>query len=164
MAGIPGLDPFGAFHGVLGLISVVLGGIVVLRRKAGAAHRRTGIAYTMSMVLLNVTAFGIYDLFGGFGPFHWLAIVSLATTFAGFVPVWLRRPRCWLDIHARCMSWSYAGLIAAFMSEIGSRIPGVSLLYGVLVPTTGVMLVAAVLIYGRVPEMVNQMRRAGVAG
>jgi uncharacterized membrane protein len=156
MLGIPGLDPFGLFHGVLGLAAVLLGLVVVLGRKGGRTHRRIGYAYVAVMVLMNVTALLIYDLFGRFGPFHWLALVSLVTTLAGFVPAWLRRPAGWLDIHARCMSWSYAGVVAAFAAEIGARVPGVRFVHGVVWPGLAVMVVAAVLIYGRVPRLVER--------
>ena len=160
MFGVPGLDPFGLFHASLGLAAILLGLGVVLGRKGGAAHRRIGVAYTLAMVLLNVTALLIYDLFGRFGPFHWLALLSLATIIAGFVPAWLRRPEHWLDIHARCMSWSYAGVVAAFASEIGARLPGVRFVDGVVWPGAGVLLIAAVLIYGRVPRVIREVRVA----
>lgn len=157
MFGVPGLDPFGLFHALLGLASVLLGLIVVLGRKGSRTHRRVGMAYVVAMLLLNGTALLIYDLFGGFGPFHWLALVSLATTLAGVVPAWLRRPAGWLHIHARCMSWSHAGVVAAFAAEIGARIPGVRFVDGVVWPTVGVMVVAAWLIHGRVPRIVERL-------
>lgn len=162
MLGIRGLDLFGVFHASLGLAAVVLGLVVVLRRKGGRSHRRMGTAYVLSMVLLNVTALFIYDLFGRFGPFHWLALLSLVTTFAGFVPAYLRCPSGWLDIHARCMSWSYAGLVAAFAAEIGARIPGVRFVDGVVWPGLAVMAVSAVLIHSRVPRLVARWHAIGV--
>src|SRR5688572_20218407 len=111
MAEIHGLDPVGTVHLFLGLLAVTLGLAVVVMRKGTVAHRRAGFFYAVVMVLLNATALMIYDLFGRFGPFHTLALVSLATLAAGVVPVWLRRPRAWLELHARFMSWSYAGLL-----------------------------------------------------
>lgn len=161
MAEIHGLDPVGTVHLFLGLLAVTLGLAVVVVRKGTAAHRRAGLFYAVVMVLLNATALMIYDLFGGFGPFHALALVSLATVTAGVVPVWLRRPRAWLELHARFMSWSYAGLIAAFFSEIGTRVPGVGFTTGVLVPTTVVMLAAALLIHRRIPALISGDGRGG---
>lgn len=166
MLGIAGLDALGLIHGILGLVSVALGTAMILRRKGGRAHRRIGVAYVACMVALNVTALLIYDLFGRFGPFHWLALLSLGTTMAGFVPAWLRRPlrraACaqgkpagWLEMHARFMSWSYAGLMAAFASEIGARVPGVPFVHGVVWPTVFVIGIAAVMIHRRVPELIR---------
>lgn len=160
MLGIHGLDPFGAMHAALGLLALMLGLGVILLRKGTAWHRRVGLLYAATMLLLNATALAIYDLFGGFGPFHALAILSLATLAAALVPVWLR-PRHWLEIHARCMSWSYAGLVAAFFGEIGARLPGVGLAAGTIVPTVAVMIVAAVLIHTRVPAIVTRAATAG---
>jgi uncharacterized membrane protein len=162
MFGIRGLDAFGATHAAFGLVALVLGLGVILLRKGTAWHRRAGLLYAAAMLLLNVTALAIYDLFGGFGVFHVLALVSLVTLAAGVAPVWLRRPRGWLEIHARCMSWSYAGLVAAFFSEVGARVPGVGFATGVIVPSVVVMLTGAVLIHRRVPRMVVRVPPTGV--
>jgi hypothetical protein len=117
------------------------------------------MVYVVSMVALNATAFWIYDLFGRFGVFHWLAVVSLVTVTSGMLHLWLRRPAgTWMEQHARAMSWSYAGLLAAFFSEIGARLPGVDFTTGVVVPTVCVMAVAAVIIHGRVPRTVGRLR------
>jgi hypothetical protein len=121
-------------------------------------HRRVGVLYGVSMLLLNLTALSIYDLFGRFGVFHWLALVSLATVIAGVLHVWLRRPAgSWLELHARAMSWSYAGLLAAFFAEIGARLPGVGFSTGVIVPAVAVTAVAAILIHTRVPRIVASL-------
>jgi uncharacterized membrane protein len=153
MFGIRGLDPFGLVHAAFGMASVVLGLGVVLLRKGTLLHRRVGLLYAASMFLLNVTALAIYDLFGGFGPFHALALVSLATTGAGVAHAWLQRPRAtWMEMHARWMSWSYAGVVAAFVAEIATRLPGVDFLAGVLVPTALITAGAGILIHRSVPR------------
>ena len=165
MLGIRGLDPFGLVHAAFGLASVVLGAAVVLRPKGGRAHRRTGFAYAAMMLSLNTTALFIYDLFGRFGPFHWLALLSLATLACGMIPAWRRRPATWLDIHARCMSWSYAGVVMACVAAIGARVPGVRFVNGVVWPGLAVMIVAGILIRGRVPLLVARVRvRQAAAG
>ena len=156
MFGIPGLDPFGAVHAVFGLAALALGAGVLLMQKGTTRHRRVGQCYAAAMVLLNGTALAIYDLFGGFGVFHVLALVSLATLVAGLLPVWLRRPREWLEIHARCMCWSYLGLLAAFFGEIGARVPGVDFATGVIVPGAVVMLAGAALMRARLPRLVDR--------
>lgn len=156
MFGIPGLDPFGAVHAALGLAAIVLGVGVGLLGKGSRVHRRVGLVYALCLLLLNATALSIYDLFGRWGPFHNLAIVSLVTLLAGVLAVWLKRPRGrWMNLHGICMSWSYAGVVAALFSEIGARIPGVGLAAGVLIPSALVTAVAAVLIHTRVPRIVT---------
>lgn len=160
MFGIRGLDAFGLVHALFGLASVALGFVVVLLPKGRAAHRRAGLLYTLSLVMLNITALFIYDLFGGFGPFHGLALLSLATVAAGIVPLWRRHPADWLDRHAHFMCWSYAGVLAAFAAEIAVRVPGVDFAAATIVPTVVVVVVAAVLIHGRVPAILEKVRAA----
>jgi uncharacterized membrane protein len=105
-------------HVFAGFSSLIFGLFVLLRTKGTAIHKFTGRVYVISMITLNATAFGIYELFGGFGIFHILAIVSLLTVFAGMVPVLFRsRFRNWLRLHYLFMSWSYAGLLAATSNE-----------------------------------------------
>ena len=93
MLGIPGLDGLGFVHTLFGLAALATGCAVVIRRKATRIHRRIGRAYVAAMLLLNLTALLIYDLYGRFGPFHVAALISLATVLAGIVPVLRRRPR-----------------------------------------------------------------------
>jgi uncharacterized membrane protein len=157
MLGIRGLDPVGAAHMAFGLAAVILGLAVVLMEKGSAVHRRVGMVYVLTMLLLNVTALLIYDLWGRWGPFHNFALVSLTTLLCGIAPAWLRRPQRWLRLHATFMSWSYAGLLAAFFSEIGTRLPGVGHVPGVIVPSAVVTAMAAVLIHTKVPRMVARL-------
>jgi hypothetical protein len=117
------------------------------------------------MVLLNATALMIYDLYGGFGPFHVASTISLATVGGGFVPVYLRRPRgAWIHLHAWFMCWSYVGLLAAFVSEVAVRVPGLGFGYAVIVATAVVVAGGAVLTYRRVPRMVVTIVTGGLAG
>ena len=159
MLGIPGLDAWGVLHACCGLAAIAFGLPVVLLRKGTMIHRRFGLFYVTCMVMLNLTALSIYDLFGRFGVFHWLAVASLVTVAAGLLHVWLRRPRgSWLECHGHAMSWSYAGLLAAFFAEIGARLPGVGFATGVLVPTLAVTAIAAVLIHTSVPRTSGRLR------
>ena len=58
------------------------------------------------MVILIVTAFGIYRLFGGFGPFHGFAIMATVSLALGMVPM-LKKGRTAKDIktHYSRMYW-----------------------------------------------------------
>lgn len=117
------LDALGAFHTATGFAAIGFGAAVFPLRKGTRLHKRVGLAYVTSMLLLNGTAFLIYDLFGGFGPFHAAAVGSLATLLAGLWPLLRRRPG-WIVRHAHLMCWSYVGLLAAFVAEITGRVPG----------------------------------------
>ena len=162
MLGIRGLDALGLVHALLGFLALLFGLAVVLRRKGTGTHRRLGRAYFVSMLLLNATAFVIYDLYGRFGPFHIAAVVSMATTIAGFLPVYLRRPRTtWMAVHGIFMGWSYVGLLAAFIAEIATRVPGVRFGFGVIGATALAMAGGAILIHTRVPKIVAMLSKPG---
>jgi uncharacterized membrane protein len=155
MFGIPGLDPLGVAHSLFGIAALLLGLIVLLIRKGTRVHRRIGLAYGASMLLLNGTALMIYDLFGHFGPFHVAALVSLATVVAAFVPVLLRRPQgTWMKHHAALMCWSWVGLTAALLSEVATHLPGMDFGFGVVAATIAVVIGGAIMIRTRVPRIV----------
>jgi uncharacterized membrane protein len=165
MFGIRGLDPFGLVHASLGIAALILGLALLLLHKGTHVHRKIGQGYVLSMLLLNGTALMIYDLYGRFGPFHVASVISLATVGAGFVPVYLRRPRgSWLQRHATFMCWSYVGLLAAFVSEVAVRVPGVGFGFAVVAATAVVVAGGAVLIHTRVPQILVAFRAGGVRG
>jgi uncharacterized membrane protein len=161
MFGIRRPDGFGLIHSGFGLVALLAGLGVMTLRKGTRPHRRLGYVYAGSMLLLNSTALAIYDLFGRFGPFHFAALVSLATLSAGFVPVFLRRPRgAWIELHATFMSWSYVGLVAAFLAEVGVRVPGVGFGPAVVGGLVASMVIGAILIHTRVPRIVGRVSKS----
>jgi uncharacterized membrane protein len=160
MFGITGLDPFGLFHAVVGLIALVLGLAVIALDKGTDLHKRVGYGYVGAMFLLNATALAIYDLYGRVGPFHVAAVISLATVAAAFVPVMIRRPRKnWLRLHAEIMCWSYVGLVSAFIAEIAVRIPGSRLAPAAIASTAVGVAAGAALIYRLLPDAIRRTRR-----
>ena len=106
----------GAAHVTSALAALALGLIVLLNRKGNALHRLFGAAYVVAMIVVNATAFGLFGLTGHFGPFHALALVSLATVAMGTIAV-LRRGENWLARHYEMMAYSYLGLWAAAFAE-----------------------------------------------
>ena len=127
-------------------------------RKGTARHRVVGYAYTTAMILLNATSFWMYELYGRFGPFHGAAIASLATIVAGIAPAFLRRPQTeWMGLHAYFMSWSYVGLVAAFIAEIAVRVPGVGFGRGVIGALIVTVAGGALLIHTRVPHLIPRL-------
>ena len=130
-----------------GVLALILGGAMLLCRKGTLSHRRIGRAYTLSMVGMLFTSFLIYRLFGHFGPFHILSVISFVTLAAGFLPAWTRRPsKTWLQRHYQYMSYSYAGLVAATAAEIAVRVPGSPFAIGAFLSSVVVMIIATVLI------------------
>src|ERR1700733_11530124 len=77
------ISSIGAAHVAAALAALALGAIVLAMRKGTQLHRAMGMAYAAAMIVLCVTALMIYRINGHFGPFHVLALLSLATIFAG---------------------------------------------------------------------------------
>lgn len=115
-------SPIGLVHVIFATLALLTGTIVLLQTKGTTLHKRIGYVYVISMLLMNATAFGIYRLFGGFGVFHVLAIVSLFALFGGMYPILNRKKvKNWYLQHLEVMGWSIVGLYAAFVAEVGVR-------------------------------------------
>ncbi|TAE29647.1 MAG: DUF2306 domain-containing protein [Cytophagales bacterium] len=129
----------GLVHLISALFAMLTGAVVLLNTKGGKLHVRIGYAYVVGMLALNATAFMIYDLFGKFGPFHWLALVSLISIVGGMVPTLLRKQvKDWLYWHYYFMNWSVVGLYAAFWAELFTRtLPGGKFWY-IVVAASGI--------------------------
>ena len=134
-------------HVIAALAALLLGGVVFPMRKGGRLHVRLGFGYVVSMLIMNVTAFGIYRLTGKVNPFHVGAFFSLATVLAGWVPAIRRRPRDrWLHLHFEFMSWSYVGLVAGAVSEVGTRLPQAPFVGAVVAGSAAVFVLGGMLI------------------
>lgn len=117
------MDFTGLVHTLAAISALSLGPAVFLRKKGTALHKKLGYCYAASMLLLNATALMIYELFDGFGIFHYAAIVSLATLTTGIIPAVRKRPANWIEWHYMGMTWSYVGLSAAALAETLTRLP-----------------------------------------
>jgi hypothetical protein len=104
-----------------------------------------GYFYVASMVVLLVTAFMLYNLFGKWGIFHYFAVISSVTLALGMIPIFLRNQiKNWAYLHFSFMYWSVMGLYGAFVSEMMTRIPETPLYNMVAVATGGVMLIGGI--------------------
>jgi uncharacterized membrane protein len=154
------MNPLGLFHTICALLALGSGAAVLLRRKGTRSHRRLGWLYVASMLALNGTALMIYRLFGGFGPFHVAAVASLLTVVAGIVPAYRRKPANWVERHYAYMTWSYVGLWAAAVAEVGTRVPGFQFWWAVMAGTFAVLGVGAVMIRRNRTAALAPFRRA----
>lgn len=149
----------GTVQTALAIASLTLGAIVFFQQKGGGRHRFLGYLYTGALLLVNVSALLVYEESSGLGPFHILALISLATLSGGFIPVFLRWPGdSWLEAHAYFMSWSYVGLVAAGAAQMVTMFIGPGVLQ-VMIPTVLIVLVGALLIHSRVPEILPGFAR-----
>lgn len=115
-------DTTGLIHLLSSIIALITGTAVLIMRKGSSSHIKMGYVYVGSMLILLVTAFMIYRLFGGFGVFHIAALVSVITLIFGMIPLWTRKGP-WKYFHFSFMYWSVMGLYAAFASEVLTRVP-----------------------------------------
>ena len=119
-------DTVGLVHLITATVALVTGAWALYVPKRSRAHRRIGYVYTVSMVIMLITAFRIYALFGSFGVFHWLAVISTLTLIGGIVPVLLRWPADnFMVYHFSFMYWSVVGLYMAFFGELATRAPAI---------------------------------------
>ena len=119
-------SPAGFIHLISSIAALAMGTLILIITKGTRLHKKMGYGYVISMVVLNITAFTIYRLFGQFGPFHIAAIASSATLIAGIIPpLFFRHKKSWITFHFTFMYYSVIGLYAAFVSEIIVRLPDV---------------------------------------
>ena len=117
----------GLIHLISCIIALILGLYVLMLTKGTRTHKQLGYAYLACMLIVNLTAFLIYRLYGKFGIFHWMAVLSCLTIFAGMVPMIRKKGKNYIVTHFSFMYWSVIGLYAALMAEIFSRLPTIVL-------------------------------------
>ena len=134
-------SPIGTVHLVASIIALLTGLFVILRgHKGNNLHKKVGYVYVIAMVLLNATAFGIYN-FGSFSMFHFFALVSSVSIVGGIVPMFLNLHNR-MVYHYKFMSWSVVGLYAAFVAEIFTRFVRFDYFWVVII--IGTILVSAI--------------------
>ncbi len=122
----------GSIHIAASIAALISGTGVLIMAKGSRAHIRMGYFYTFCMIVVLITAFMIYRLFGGWGMFHWAAVISTATIAAGMLPILLKKPAgSYISLHFSFMYWSVIGLYAAFFAELFVRLPMVVVIDGV---------------------------------
>jgi hypothetical protein len=86
-----------------------------------------------------------------------LAVASLVTIAVGLTPLLLgKRSPMVITTHAYCMTWSYAGLVAAGCGQLTVAIGDVGSL-SVPVAIATVLLVSGAVIFGRVPSILDRV-------
>ncbi len=119
--------PIGLTHLVFSIASLITGLQILVTKKGTKQHTRVGYIYSVSLIILNLTAFMIYNLYGKFGIFHWLAVMSCLVLFTGLYPVITKKGKNYILTHFTFMYWSVIGLYSAFMAELFSRLPKIIL-------------------------------------
>lgn len=113
----------GFLHLISAVIAMIAGMFVLLSTKGTSLHKKMGYLYAVSMVIMIATSFMIYNLFGKFGIFHWLSLLSITTLVAGMLPVMFKKGENYIIYHFQSMYWSVIGLYCAFVAETMVRMP-----------------------------------------
>lgn len=143
-------------HVLAALSALGAGAAVLLLPKGTNLHRAIGAVYALALVLVNVAALSLHRE-STFGVFHVLAVVSLVTIAVGLTPLLLgKRSPMVITTHAYCMTWSYAGLVAAGSGQLTVAVWDVGP-WSVPVAIAAVLLVSGAVIFGRVPSILDRM-------
>lgn len=146
----------GSIHTLFAISSLAIGLGVLVQEKGTRTHRRFGYVYTISLLLSNLTALPVLNITGHAGIFHILALVSLMTLLAGFIPAFLRKPRrSWIHLHGYFMSWSYVGLVAAGVGQLTVLVPSGMVETLVSISAFTIIVVGGVIIHTRVPRIIR---------
>jgi uncharacterized membrane protein len=146
-----------AGHVVAAVSALVAGAAVLLRPKGTRTHRRIGTVYVVALVLVNVAALSLHRE-NAFGVFHALAVASLVTIAVGLSPLLRgKRSEPVIATHAYCMTWSYAGLVAAGCGQLAVAVGQDLSAWVVPVVIGTVLTVSGVIIFGSVPSTLSHM-------
>ncbi len=116
----------GLMHFIASVFALLLGTFVLLFPKGTAKHKIIGKIYTLTMFVVLTTAFMTYRLFGTWGIFHWIAVISSLTIICGLIPILTKQPaNNYVSLHFSFMYWSVMGVYGAFVSETLVRMPKV---------------------------------------
>jgi uncharacterized membrane protein len=144
-------------HVVAASSALVVGAAVILSPKGTRTHRVIGTVYVLALVLVNVAALSLHRE-NTFGVFHALAVASLVTIAVGLSPLLLgKRSPAAVVTHAYCMTWSYAGLVAAGCGQLAVAVGRDAGAWVVPVAIVAVLSISGVVIFGRVPSVLNRI-------
>ena len=116
------LFPLGWVHLVASFTALAAGILVLVRPKGTPVHKRRGWVYVLTLLVTNVTAFGIYRRGVFFFP-HWLAIAALIVTTVGILAAHFRIPlKAWLHLHLTCLLTSFYILVGGGVNEVFLRV------------------------------------------
>ena len=144
-------------HVLAALSALGAGAAVLLLPKGTQRHRVIGKVYVLALVLVNVAALSLHreDVFG---VFHALAVASLITIAVGLSPLLLgKRSPMVIGTHAFCMTWSYAGLVAAGCGQLAVAVGEDLEAWVVPVVIGAVLCISGVAIFGRVPSILDRL-------
>jgi len=105
-----------SLHFICAIGALILGPIVLMRRKGDKIHRWLGRIWAGMMAIIIISALSMYEMNGRPNLFHFFALISLITLTSALWAIWrykkTRNPDHLLT-HQHCMVWAYFGLFMA---------------------------------------------------
>ena len=148
---------FATGHVLAACSALLAGASVLLLPKGTHTHRVVGTVYVLALLLVNVAALSLHRE-NTFGVFHALAVASLITITVGLSPLLLgRRSRAVIATHAFCMTWSYAGLVAAGCGQLAVAVGQDAGAWVVPMAIGTVLSMSGLVIFGRVPSTLDRI-------
>ena len=148
---------FATGHLVAAVSALLVGAVVLVLPKGTPTHRTIATVYVIALLLVDVAALSLHRE-DAFGVFHALAVASLVTVAVGLAPLILgkRSPQV-IATHAYCMTWSYAGLVAAGCGQLAVAVGQDAGAWVVPVVIGAVLSISAVAIFARVPSILERV-------
>lgn len=166
--------PLGGLHAALASLALIAGARVLIWPKGDSGHKRWGYVYVLAMTVQLLAT--VPDAFDGLSVFHYLGIVSGVSLTGGMSFILLsrltKRPAARAGLvygHYKFMAWSYAGLVAAGVAQVATRIavsyaPSLAVFWwSVLFASLGTIALAA-LIIGRADKMIRRRYAPAMGG
>lgn len=155
MIALDGEQAVATGHLLAAVSGLLVGATVLIVPKGTHTHRVIGTVNVLALVLVDVAALSLHRE-ATFGVFHALAVASLVTIAVGLSPLLLgKRSPPVIATHAYCMTWSYAGLVAAGSGQLVVAIGQGDGGWAVPVVIGAVLSISGVVIFGRVPSTLD---------
>jgi len=153
-------DWIGITHLIAAVVTLICGTLVLAMNKGTRRHQQVGYVYAVSILVVVITAFGIYRLFRGFGPFHAFALVAIFSLALGMILMFKKeRTAKAIKTHYSRMYWSVMGLYAAFTAETLVRLPSAPFWEVVIASISGIMIEGGLLFRKYTPVWKNRFNR-----
>jgi uncharacterized membrane protein len=144
-------------HVVAAVSALGAGAAALLFPKGTHTHRVIRAVYVLALVLVNAAALSLHRE-NTFGVFHALAVVSLVTLALGLSPFLLgKRSPMVIATHAYCMTWSYAGLVAAGCGQLTVAVTQDAGAWVVPLAIAAVLSISGAVIFRRVPSTLDRI-------
>jgi uncharacterized membrane protein len=124
------MSALGWLHTLACVIALAGGLFNIVTPKGTRLHRRVGDAFTITLVIVCVSALGIYKQHRFWFP-HWDALATMALLAAGWSSARYKWPkRGWIYLHLTAMLLSYYMLIGGGVNEVFLRVDVLHLTVG----------------------------------